>query len=101
MKSYSPGEQPVLNEVPQYDCWTTQLNRDIYAYGKHPHTKGGERQSFWQAHPEHWRYRDLEDLVCDRKVVRMNDLCDSCHRRVLAWERDYHAAKKRQRKGDG
>lgn len=82
----------VMKEVPQYCCWTQQLNADMASHARR--TAG---KSFWSDHPEHWRYRDLEDLICDRKVVRMNDLCDSCHSRVLAWEREFYASRKAKR----
>lgn len=85
-------------EVPQYVCWTTQMNMDMGKYRESPMVAKGVRLTFWQAHPEHWRYRDLEDLICDRKVVRMNVLCDSCHRRVLAWEREYWADRRAKAK---
>ena len=88
-----------VKEIAEWPCWTYQLNSDIYTYGKAPSydTEGG-RMSFWQAHLEHWKYRDLEDAFCDQKVVRMNTMCDSCHRKVIAWEREYWAAKKAARK---
>ena len=86
-------------EVPQWPCWTFQLNADRYSYKKAPsYDQDGAVMTFWQAHPEHWKYRCLEDLLCDTKVVRMCTMCDPCHRKVIAWEREYWAERRLKQK---
>ena len=92
-------KSPFPKEIGTYPCWATQINYDIWEYAKKPAAAedGGLPLTFWEAHLEHWRYRILENLLCDQLVVRPNDVCDSCHRIVIAWEREYYARRKLRR----
>jgi hypothetical protein len=86
-----------MKEIPTYHCKTYQLQIDIDLYKSAPAVKDGRRLSFWEAHPEHWYYRDLEDVLCDQMVFRFNEMCPSCNARQWAWQQEQYAIRKAQR----
>lgn len=86
---------PVVEEIPQYACWTHELGLAMVRYAKEPSVdEKGALLTFWGAHPEHWRYRVLEGRMCDRKVNRMCVCCDDCGRVVVAFEKAYWAERR-------
>lgn len=91
-------KSPFPKEIPTHPCWATVINSGIWRYAKKPSmAEDGGPLSFWEAHPEHWKYRILEGLLCDQLVVSANETCQSCGVIVVAWEREYYARRKLRR----
>ena len=79
-----------MKEIPTWPCRTTQLQIDMGIYAEAPMVRDGVRLSYWQAHPEHWRYRDMENVICDQLVFRANHMCEACNKRQWAWEKEQY-----------
>lgn len=85
----------LVEEIPQFPCWTHELGLAMVRYAQEPSIdEHGNVLTYWQAHPEHWRYRVLEGRMCDRRNVRMCVCCDDCGRLVVGFERAYWAERK-------
>ena len=92
---------PMVTEIPQYDCWTRTFNLSIIRYAKEPSVdQSGKVLTFWEANPEHWRYRVLEGRVCSAKVNRMCVCCDDCGRSVVRFEKAYWAERRARKATD-
>jgi hypothetical protein len=103
-RTYKPvvrNEGPMVTEIPQYDCWTRTFNLSMVRYAKEPSVdQTGKVLTFWEAHPEHWRYRVLEGRVCSAQVNRMCVCCDDCGRIVVRFEKAYWAERRAKKVGD-
>lgn len=83
-----------MKEIPTYHCRTFVLQGDIQLYHQQPLYKDGRKLSFWEAKPEMWYYRDLEDVLCDQMVVRMNTMCPSCNARQWEYQKEVSAKRR-------
>jgi hypothetical protein len=79
-----------VKEIPTYVCRTRSLQAELASYETHPVRRDGRALSYWEAHPEHWRWKALESIVCDQMVFRMTELCQHCLRRQWAAEQEVY-----------
>lgn len=85
-----------MKEIPTYPCKTRSLQHSLMSYEEHPVRRDGRVLSYWEAHPEHWRMKAMEGIVCDQMVLRMSDMCKHCLRRF--WDAEQEVYKQRRLK---
>lgn len=85
-----------MKEIPTYVCRTRSLQAELMSYAEHPVRRDGRALSYWEAHPEHWRMKAMEGIVCDQMVYRMSDMCKFCLKRC--WDAEQEVYKERRLK---